>query len=287
MATYEACSRFDDVGYAALHKFGRLSMRDIFEEIFENQPLDPEESARRSMRPNLRARFYQAATVGQGPEGFAVLLDGRPVRTPARRHLAAPARVLAEALAAEWDAQKDRVDPAVMPLTRLANSIIDGVAPAPQPVAAEIEKYLGTDLLFYRATTPAGLVASQRAHWDPIVEWAREALGARFVLTEGIVPVPQPEAAIAAAVRAIPNGADVKAAWRLGALNVVTTLTGSALLALALAAGRLAIDEAWTAAHVDEDWNMQFWGRDEVILTRRTYRFAEMQAAASVLDALR
>src|SRR4051794_37875757 len=109
-------------------------MRDIFEEIFENQPLDPEESARRSMRPNLRARFYQAATVGEGPDGFAVLLDGRSVRTPARRQLAAPARALAEALAAEWDGQKDRVDPAVMPLTRLANSIIDGVAPAPGPV---------------------------------------------------------------------------------------------------------------------------------------------------------
>ena len=92
---------------------------------------------------------------------------------------------------------------------------------------------------------------------------------------------------IAAAVRAIPNGVEVKEAWRLGALNVVTTLTGSALLALALAAGRLTTDAAWTAAHVDEDWNMQFWGRDEVILTRRAYRLAEMQAAASVLDALR
>src|SRR3954468_7299265 len=262
-------------------------MRDIFEEIFESQPLDPEESVRRSMRPNLRARFYQAASVGEGLEGYAVLLDGRPVRTPARRHLVAPARVLAEALAAEWDAQKDRVDPAMMPLTRLANSIIDGVAPAPQPVAAEIEKYLGTDLLFYRAATPAGLVASQQSHWDPIVDWAREALGARFVLTEGIVHVSQPTAAIAAAVRAIPDGADVKAAWRLGALNVVTTLTGSALLALALAAGRLTTDAAWAAAHVDEDWNMQFLGRDDVILTRRAYRFAEMQAAASVLDALR
>jgi chaperone required for assembly of F1-ATPase len=262
-------------------------MRDIFEEIFENQPLDPEESVRRSMRPNLRARFYQAATVGEGPQGFAVLLDGRPVRTPARRHLVAPARVLAEALAAEWDAQQDRVDPALMPFTRLANSIIDGVAPAPQPVAAEIEKYLGTDLLFYRATTPAGLVASQQQHWDPIVDWARDKLGARFVLTEGIVHVRQPAAAIAAAVRVIPNGVEVKEAWRLGALNVVTTLTGSALLAVALAAGRLTTDAAWTAAHVDEDWNMQFWGRDEVILKRRAYRFAEMQAAASVLDTLR
>jgi chaperone required for assembly of F1-ATPase len=263
-------------------------MRDIFEEIFENQPLDPTESARRSMRPKLRARFYAAATVGEETgEGFRVLLDGRPVRTPARAILAAPVRELAQALAVEWDAQQDKVDPGAMPLTRLANSIIDGVAPTPAPVAAEIETYLGTDLLFYRASGPAGLVASQRAHWDPVVEWAREALRARFVLIEGVMHAPQPDAAIAAAVKAIPQGADVKECWRLGALDVVTTLTGSALLALALAAGRITTDEAWAAAHVDEDWNMQFWGRDEVILDRRAYRFAEMQAAASVLAVLR
>ena len=113
--------------------------------------------------------------------------------------MAAPVRALAQALAAEWDAQQDKVDPAAMPLTRLANSIIDGVAPSPAPVAAEIEQYLGTDLLFYRAAEPAGLVASQRQHWDPVLDWAREHLGARFVLAEGIVHVAQPEAAVAAA----------------------------------------------------------------------------------------
>jgi chaperone required for assembly of F1-ATPase len=261
-------------------------MRDIFEEIFDNQPLDPTESARRNMRPKLRARFYQEATVGELDGGFQVLLDGRPVRTPARARLGAPALELAVALAAEWDAQQDKVDPAAMPLTRLANSIIDGVAPAPLPVASEIKKYLGTDLLFYRAASPAGLVASQRAHWDPVVEWAREKFGTRFVLVEGVMHVPQPEAAITAAAKAIPNGANIRECWQLGALNVVTTLTGSALLALALAAGRVTAAEAWTAAHVDEDWNMQFWGRDEVILQRRAYRFAEMQAAAAVLSRL-
>ena len=185
-------------------------MRDIFEEIFENQPLDPTESARRNMRPQLRTRFYQAATVGEGPEGFPVLLDGRPVRTPARRLLAAPVRELA---AGAWPRNgrrsSDKVDPAAMPLTRLANSIIDGVAPSPEPVAAEIEKYLGTDLLFYRADGPDGLVASQRRHWDPVIDWARETLGARFVLVEGIVHVAQPEAAIAAAA-AIPRGANIR-----------------------------------------------------------------------------
>jgi chaperone required for assembly of F1-ATPase len=262
-------------------------MRDIFEEIFENQPLDPTESARRNLRPQLRARFYKTATVGEGPEGNQVLLDGRPVRTPARRPLTAPVRPLAETLAAEWDAQRDKVDPAAMPLTRLANSIIDGVAPTPLPVAAEIEKYLGTDLLFYRADAPAGLVSRQRALWDPILEWARETLGARFVLAEGVMHTPQPDTAIASAMAAVPKGADVTECWRLGALNVVTTLTGSALLALALATGRVTLEEAWTAAHADEDWQMEFWGRDELAQQRRDYRFAEMQAAAAVLSALR
>jgi chaperone required for assembly of F1-ATPase len=262
-------------------------MRDIFQDIFENQPLDPTESARRNMRPTLRARFYKEASVGKANDGFAVLLDGRPVRTPARKSLAAPVRPLAEALAAEWEAQQDKVDPAAMPLTRLANSIIDGVQPVPQPVAAEIEKYLHSDLLFYRAGDPPGLVQSQSRHWDPVLEWARNTLGASFELVEGVVHVTQPAESIAAAAKAIPRGADAKEAWRLGALNVVTGLTGSALLALALAAGRLSTEEAWAAAHVDEDWNMQFWDRDELALQRRSYRFAEMQAAATVLALLR
>jgi chaperone required for assembly of F1-ATPase len=263
-------------------------MRDILEDIFINQPLDPTEAARRNMRPSLRTRFYQAAAVGEGAEGFSVVLDGRPVRTPGRRLLAAPARGLAAALAAEWNAQEKVIDPAAMPLTRLANSIIDGVAAAPEPVAAEIEKYLGTDLLFYRAGDPEGLVAAQRKHWDPILAWARETLGARFVLGEGVMHVAQPREAIAAAMSAVPRAVnEATDHWRLGALNVITTLTGSALLALALAAGRLSLDEAWAAAHVDEDWNMQFWGRDELSLQRRSYHLAEMQAAGAVLDALR
>src|SRR3954468_14104642 len=263
-------------------------MRDIFEDIFINQPLDPTESARRSLRPALRTRFYQAAAVGEGPDGLSVLLDGRPVRTPARRALAAPVRELAERLAAEWNGQENVIDPAAMPLTRLANSIIDGVAPAPAPVAEEIEKYLGTDMLFYRAADPAGLMAAQRRHWDPVLEWARDVLGARFVLAEGVVHVAQPRQAIAVAMAAVPSGAGgASGLWRLGALNVVTTLTGSALLALALDAQKLSAEEAWAAAHVDEDWNMQFWGRDELALQRRAYRFAEMRAAAMVLTALR
>jgi len=261
---------------------------NIFQEIFEN-PLDPMEAARRHAGRTLRARFYKEATVAENDGGFQILLDGRAVRTPARHLLAAPVRSLAQALADEWSQQGEFVDPTRMPLTRLANSIIDGVAAAPGPVRDEIAKYLGTDLLFYRADGPEGLVASQARHWDPIVEWARTALGARFMLAEGVMHVRQSEDAIAAAMRAVPaaDPGDTRALWQLGALSVITTLTGSALIAIAFAAGRLNVEQAWAAAHVDEDWNMDFWGRDTQAIERRTFRFAEMQAAALVLDALR
>lgn len=256
-------------------------MRDVFDEIFANQPLDPTESAQRNMRPVQRRRFYERADVRNTPEGHAVELDGKPVRTPSRRPLILPTRALAEAVAAEWERQVDVIDPRAMPLTRLVNSIVDGIVDAPQPVADEIAKYLGSDLLFYRADQPERLVAREAEHWDPLIAWARDALGARFVLAEGVVFVGQDQQALAAARAAIPSEP-----WRLGALSSITALTGSALIALALLHGRLSVDEAWAAAHVDEDWNMELWGRDELALQRRAFRFAEMQAAATVLHSL-
>jgi chaperone required for assembly of F1-ATPase len=256
-------------------------MRDIFEDIFQSQPLDPNEAARRSMRPQLRQRFYQAASVEEQPAGHAVLLDGRPVRTPARRILCAPTQPLAQALADEWEAQREVIDPAAMPLTRLANSIIDGVVDASAPVQAEIAKFLGSDLVCYRAGSPDGLVERQARHWDPLIAWARDALGARFVLAEGVIFVAQPADAVAAAARAIPAEP-----WRLGAVSAITSLTGSALIALAMAQGHLSAEDAWAAAHVDEDWNMQQWGRDEQALERRAAREAELRTAARVLELL-
>lgn len=255
-------------------------MRDIFSEIFENQPLDPMEAARRNTRPVLRKRFFTRAEAGpeSGEGGYPVLLDGRPVRTPARRLLAAPQAPLAQALAAEWNAQTDVIDPARMPLTRLANAVIDAVADRPEPVAEEVAKYLGSDLLCYRADAPAGLIAKQARAWDPVLDWARDELGARFVQVEGVVYTAQPEHAIAAARDAIPAQA-----WRLGAVSLITTLTGSALLALSLAAGAIDADTAWDAAHVDEDWEMAQWGRDALSLERRSYRRADFDAAVTVL----
>ena len=257
-------------------------MRDIFDDIFKNQPLDPTESARRNMRPQLRRRFYHVVSVEpQEGGGYAVLLDGRPVKTPARQTLAAPTQALAQALADEWEAQREMIDPAAMPLTRLANSIIDGVADRPDAVKVEVAKFLRSDLVCYRTGSPDGLVERQARHWDPLIAFARDALGARFVLGEGVMFVQQPEEALAAAGRAIPDEP-----WRLGAVSAITTLTGSALIALALAQGHLTTEDAWAAAHVDEDWNMHQWGRDEQALERRTAREAEMQAAATVLALL-
>jgi chaperone required for assembly of F1-ATPase len=261
-------------------------MKELFETFNTEAPLDPREGARRSLRPHVRRRFYTSAGVQEHPEEaatrFGVVLDGKPVRTPARHSLAAPRRRIAEAIAAEWDAQGEAVDPASMPLTRLANAIIDGVVPAPGPVADEIAKYLGSDLVFYRADAPAGLVARQAEAWDPLLAWARETLGARFICAEGVVFARQPETALAAGRAAIPHDP-----WALGALNSITTLTGSALIALAFAADRLSVEEAWAAAHVDEDWNMEQWGEDTLALQRRAAHYAEMQAAALVLGAMR
>jgi chaperone required for assembly of F1-ATPase len=254
-------------------------MRDIFDEIFAESPLDPVEAARRAVRPALPKRFYSHGGIGPADQGFAVLLDGKLVRTPARRTLVAPTSALAEALAAEWEAQREVIDPATMPLTRLANSIIDGVADARGPVKAEVGKFLGSDLLIYRADRPRGLAARQAELWDPVLAWMRKQAGACFVLTEGVMHVAQPEGAVAAAAALIPDDA-----WRLGAVHAMTTLTGSALLALAVLHGALTTDAAWTAAHVDEDWNLAEWGDDALARERRAFREAEMRAAGKVLE---
>lgn len=260
-------------------------MRDIFTDIFSQHPpatpLNPMEAARRAMRPQLRKRFYAHPAVGQHEDGFAVLLDGRAVRTPARKVLVAPERRLAEALVQEWQAQRDVIDPAQMPLTRLANSIIDGVSAQTEAVRAEIARYVAGDMILYRAGAPETLRARQAQHWNPVLDWARSEFGARFVLIEGVMPAAQPEAAITAVRAAIPQDS-----WRLGALHAATTLTGSALIALALWRGAFTLDQAWAAAHVDEDFQMEQWGHDQLALERRAFRFTEMQAAAKVLELL-
>lgn len=253
-------------------------MREIFDEIHNHNPLDATEAARRSMRPHLPSRFYEQVGVAETHGGFAIVLDGKPVRTPARQAFALPSRALADAIAAEWQAQQGRIDPASMPITRLANVVIDGIAPNPQPVAAEIARFVASDLVLYRSPGPERLAAKEAEHWDPVLAWARNALAAPFVLVEGVTFVAQPLEALQATEKAIPQDP-----WQLGAVHSATTLMGSALIALAMSVGHVNPEAAWAAAHVDEDWNTDFWGRDELAVARREARWQELLAAATVL----
>jgi chaperone required for assembly of F1-ATPase len=256
-------------------------MRELFYEVAGKSQLDPQEAVRRSTRGPSRKRFYVHAGVVESPDGFAITLDDRPVRTPSGRALVAPTQAIADAIAAEWDAQKEIIDPLTMPVTRFANSVVDAVEGRVEAVIDDIAKYFGSDLLFYRAGHPAELVAREAALWDPPLFWAAAALGAHFILAEGIVHVRQPDQAIAVARAALP--ADP---WSVAALHVVTTTTGSALLALALLHGVLDPREVWASAHVDEDWNIEQWGVDEEVAARRAARLVDFTAAAGILKAM-
>jgi chaperone required for assembly of F1-ATPase len=256
-------------------------MRELFEETSGKSPLDPEEAVRRTTRGPRRKRFYARAGVVEGRDGFAIILDDKPIRTPSGRQVVVPVRVIADAIVAEWEAQKEFIDPLTMPMTRFANSVVEAVVDRVEAVTSDIAKYFQSDLLFYRAGHPAALVAREAAHWDPPLFWAADALGAHFILAEGIMHVRQPDSAIAAARAALP--ADP---WSVAALHVVTTLTGSALLALALLRGALDQDQVWAAAHVDEDWNIEKWGADEEVVARRAARLVDFRAAAAILEAL-
>ena len=238
----------------------------------------------RQAPPAKPKRFYAEARVAERDGGFALLLDGRAAKTPAKRPLALPSEPAALAVAAEWNAQVAVIDPALMPLTRISNSAIDGVAEQMEAVAAEVKTYLGSDLLAYRATDPAPLVTAESAAWDPVLDWVRDAFGARFILAAGVTFVEQPPATLAAlgAVVDALVGQGPAAPFRLSALHVMTTLTGSALLALAVMHGRLTPEGAWAAAHVDELFQEAQWGSDAEALERRDRRWADMKAAATL-----
>ncbi len=229
-------------------------------------------------------RFFKTAATGPKDDGFVLLLDGRPAKTPARRDLALPTRGAAEALAAEWNGLGETIDPAAMPLTRIVNAAIDGVAGNAAAVLDEVVGYAGSDLLFYRAAEPEALVAEQAKAWDPILDWCRENYGARFLLGAGVMPVAQPSATLSILRQAFAEavGEGSGAPFRLAALNVMTTLTGSALLALAVLRGRLTPEEAWAAAHLDETFQERVWGQDGGALERRGNRWLEMRTAAGL-----
>lgn len=215
--------------------------------------------------------------------GFGIALDTRPVRTPGRTPLNLPTRALAESVADEWRRVESEVDPRAMPLTGLANAAIDRVAPDPGAFAAGLARYGESDLTCYRADGPLALVARQAAAWDPLLDWARGRYDVHFEVTRGVMHVSQPAATIARLGDAIA----ARAPFELAPLSIVTTITGSLVMALALAERAFGADTIWAAAQVDEDWQTEQWGEDTLAAQARDGRRAEFDAAVRFLAALR
>lgn len=251
-------------------------------------PVNPYALARNEATAAQIKRFFTEATAEPADNGFQIRFDGREARTPARAPIVLPTEAAAGIVAAEWNAQGQIVQPGEMPAVRLVNSVIDGVTRSMAEVQAEVVKFAGTDLLCYRADAPDELVAIQQAAWDPVLAWARDELGARFYLAEGIMHVAQPAHALEAMDRAVTAalGQGPGAPFRLGALHVMTTLTGSALLGLATLMQAMAPAEAWAKAHVDEDFQISRWGEDAEAAERRARRWREMETAARLASAI-
>lgn len=228
-------------------------------------------------------RIYKTVAVGTADGGFTVLLDGRPVRSPGQRPVVAPSRGLAAAMAAEWEAQTDRVDARAMPMTGFAATVADRVTPQRDFVVGEISAYGGSDLVCYLAEEPAELTARQEAAWRPLREWAETAFGCRLLPTAGVMPVGQAPEALAALRRAVERVPD----WELVALHTLTTVTGSLVLGLAVLHGRLDAEAAYDASEVDEAWQRELWGMDREAEQRRRARRREVAEAAKFVELLR
>ncbi|MCB1480049.1 MAG: ATP12 family protein [Tepidamorphaceae bacterium] len=244
---------------------------------------NPMQRAQELSRPQLPKRFYKQVAVERDGEGFCIKLDARVLKTPGRQTLRLPSEDLARLIADEWDAQAEEVNPASMPLTRLANTALDGVERVKAEVGKDIASYACSDLLCYRAEGPEALVAIQRETWDPLIAWFTRAHGMTLKLAEGVMPVEQDRAA----ADAIGEKLAALSALELAALHTLTTLSGSAVIALGVLDGEVDPDTAWTAAHVDEDWQICQWGEDAEAKARRAMRRGEFDAASRVLVSLR
>lgn len=224
-------------------------------------------------------RFWTAVAVVEAPGGFAVDLDGKRVRTPAKAPLILPTRAMAQAVAAEWDAQVKTVDPRTMPVTRSANAALDKVGPQRAEVVTLIAAYGGSDLLCYRAASPVELVARQAAAWDPWLDWSRDSLGAALVTTTGVMPVAQSPAALDRLTSAVAGFDD----FGLAALHDLVAMTGSLVLGLAVADGALDTETAWALSRLDEDWTREQWGADDEADALAARKAADLAHAAAFL----
>ena len=228
-------------------------------------------------------RFYKTVTIKGDTPAFSITLDGRPVKTPMKLPLLLPTRALAEGIAAEWERQEERINPFDMPLTRLANAAIDRVRGKRDDVVGMICEHGEHDLLCYRADKPPAFAVLQAKTWDPLLAWAEDQLGERFAIAEGVMPVEQPGRTLAALRQRFSYHGD----FQLAALSNIASLTGSAILALAMATGHLTEEEAWRAATLDEDWNRHHWGADAEAEAKLAQRKREFDSAARMLELLK
>lgn len=225
-------------------------------------------------------RFWQQASPAAAEGGFQILLDGRPVRTPAKTLLVLPSLALAEATAAEWNAQEGEVDPATMPFTRMANSAMDKVLPQKEAVAEMLAAYGGADLLCYRAAAPAGLAARQAQAWDPLLDWAAQALDAPLKVTTGIIHIDQPQASLAALTHRVQRFSP----YEMAAFHDLVALSGSLILAFAVSEGFAPPQALWDISRIDEKWQEEQWGVDAEAAALATLKQADFLHAARFLD---
>ncbi len=204
-------------------------------------------------------RFWKTVGVEALDDGFAIRLDGRPVRTPGKAEVVVPSEALAQEIAAEWEAQEDLIDPRAMPFARMANSAIEKVTPQHAEVAGMLVSYGDSDLLCYRAADPESLVARQAKAWDPLLDWAADALGARLIPVAGVMYHPQPEASL----KALSQQVHAMTAFELTGFHDLVALSGSLVIGLAAARGHLPPDRLWHCSRVDETWQEEQWGIDE------------------------
>ena len=227
-------------------------------------------------------RAYKTVVANRHDGGWGVALDGKPMRTPGKNPLTLPSEALAAAIAAEWDAQREEIHPATMPLTRLAATAIDRTPPQRALIVAETANYADTDLVCYRADHPPALMARQHAVWQKLIDWAARRYGAALAVTSGIVPARQPPATLGA-FAAIVAAQDE---FRLTALHNLTASCGSLVIALALFEGRLDADSAFEASQLDETFQIEAWGEDSEAAIRRRNIAADIEAAARFIALL-
>jgi chaperone required for assembly of F1-ATPase len=228
-------------------------------------------------------RFYEDVAVVAEDGGFAVRLDLKPLRTPAKAPLVLPSRALAEAIAAEWQGQGVMVKLTELPLTRLASTAIDLVARRRGEIAAEVARYAGTDLVCYRAEHPPELARRQHSTWQPLIDWATLRYDARLEVTAGIVPVDQSPATLRAFAMAVESYGNLE----LAALHLATAAAGSLVVALALLEGQLDVESAFAAAQLDESFEIEQWGEDAEQTQRRAALKEDMALAHRFITLLR